>query len=95
MANRTIALTDRLHDYLVDVSVREPPLLRELREETAKLSMAMMQIGAEQGQLMRLLVELIGARRAVARAGQQHGGHAQHHYLERARLFGVLPARDH
>jgi predicted O-methyltransferase YrrM len=65
MANRTIALTDRLHDYLVDVSVREPPLLRELREETAKLPMAMMQISAEQGQFMRLLVELIGARRAV------------------------------
>jgi predicted O-methyltransferase YrrM len=65
MANRTIALTDRLHDYLVDVSVREPPLLRELREETAALPMAMMQISAEQGQFMRLLVELIGARRAV------------------------------
>jgi predicted O-methyltransferase YrrM len=65
MANRTIALTDRLHDYLVDVSVREPPLLRQLREETATLPMAMMQISAEQGQLMRLLVELIGARRAV------------------------------
>jgi caffeoyl-CoA O-methyltransferase len=65
MANRTIALTDRLHDYLVDVSVREPPLLRELREETATLPMAMMQISAEQGQFMRLLVELIGARRAV------------------------------
>jgi predicted O-methyltransferase YrrM len=65
MANRTIALTDRLHDYLVDVSVREPPLLRQLREETATLPMAMMQISAEQGQLMRLLVELIGARWAV------------------------------
>ena len=65
MANRTTALTDRLYDYLVDVSVREPPILRELREETAKLPMAMMQIGAEQGQFMRLLIELIGARRAV------------------------------
>ena len=65
MANRTTALTDRLYDYLIDVSVREPPLLRELREETAALPMAMMQIGPEQGQFMRLLVELIGARRAV------------------------------
>src|SRR5258707_186142 len=65
MANRTTALTDRLYDYLVDVSVRERPILRELREETAKLPMAMMQIGAEQGQFMGLLVELIGARRAV------------------------------
>jgi len=65
MANRTTALTDRLYDYLVDVSVREPALLRELREETGKLPMGMMQIGPEQGQFMRLLVELIGARRAV------------------------------
>ena len=65
MANRTTALNDRLYDYLIEVSVREPPLLRELREETAALPMAMMQIGPEQGQFMRLLVELIGARRAV------------------------------
>ena len=65
MANRTTALTDRLYDYLIEVSVREPPLLRELREETAALPMAMMQIGPEQGQFMRLLIELIGARRAV------------------------------
>ena len=65
MANRTTALTDRLYDYLIEVSVREPPLLRELREETATLPMAMMQIGPEQGQFMRLLIELIGARRAV------------------------------
>jgi caffeoyl-CoA O-methyltransferase len=65
MANRTTALTDRLYDYLIDVSVREPPLLRELREETSALPMAMMQIGPEQGQFMRLLVELIGVRRAV------------------------------
>jgi predicted O-methyltransferase YrrM len=65
MANRTTALTDRLYEYLIEVSVREPPLLRELREETAALPMAMMQIGPEQGQFMRLLIELIGARRAV------------------------------
>ena len=65
MANRTTALTDRLYDYLIEVSVREPPLLRELREETGALPMAMMQIGPEQGQFMRLLIELIGARRAV------------------------------
>jgi len=65
MANRPTALTDRLHAYLVEVSLREPPLLRELREETASLPEAIMQISPEQGQFMRLLVELIGARRAV------------------------------
>src|SRR5215471_1466454 len=65
MANRTIDLTDRLYDYLVSVSVREPPLLAELRAETAKLPLAVMQISPEQGQFMALLVELIGARRAI------------------------------
>jgi len=40
-------------------------VLQELREETAKLPGAGMQISPEQGQLMRLLVELIGARRTI------------------------------
>jgi predicted O-methyltransferase YrrM len=65
MANRTIDLTDRLYDYLLKVSLREPPLLAELRAETAKLPDAVMQISPEQGQFMALLVELIGARRAI------------------------------
>ena len=65
MSNRTTALTDKLYDYLLANSLREPPLLARLREETAKLPMARMQIGPEQGQFMRLLVELIGVRRAI------------------------------
>jgi len=55
----------RLHDYLLAVSVREPSLLGELRKETAQLPNGGMQITREQGQFMRLLVELIGARRAL------------------------------
>jgi caffeoyl-CoA O-methyltransferase len=65
MSNRTIPMTDRLYDYLLKVSLREPPLLAELRAETAKLPMAGMQISPEQGQFMALLAELIGARRAI------------------------------
>jgi caffeoyl-CoA O-methyltransferase len=65
MANRTLDLTDRLYDYLLRVSVREPPVLAELRAETSKLPAAGMQIGPEQGQFMALLVELIGARRTL------------------------------
>ena len=65
MSNRTIDLTDRLYDYLLKVSLRESPLLAELRAETAKLPMAGMQISPEQGQFMALLAELIGARRAL------------------------------
>ncbi len=63
MANRSITLTDSLYDYLLSVSLREPPLLARLREETAALPLAVMQIGPEQGQFMALLTELIGAKR--------------------------------
>ncbi|HZF37018.1 MAG TPA: class I SAM-dependent methyltransferase [Candidatus Angelobacter sp.] len=65
MSSRTIPMTDRLYDYLLKVSLREPPLLAALRAETAKLPMAGMQISPEQGQFMALLAELIGARRAI------------------------------
>ncbi len=65
MSRTTIALTDRLNDYLLEVSLREPPLLERLRAETAALPEAAMQLAPEQGQFLALLVELIGARRAL------------------------------
>ncbi|MFQ5890207.1 MAG: class I SAM-dependent methyltransferase [Gemmatimonadota bacterium] len=65
MATRTLNLTDELYDYLQSVSVREPDVLVRLREETAALEEARMQVGPEQGQFMALLVELLGASRAL------------------------------
>lgn len=65
MSTRTIGIDDRLYDYLLTVSVREPSVLADLRAETAQLPNAGMQISPDQGQLMRLLVELIGARRCL------------------------------
>ncbi len=65
MSARTIALTDKVYDYLLANSLREPPLLARLREETAVMPAANMQFGPEQGQFMALLVELIGARRTL------------------------------
>ena len=65
MTRRTNQLTDDLHGYLLDVSVREPDVLRRLREETAALPESNMQIGPEQGQFMGLLVELIGAKHTL------------------------------
>jgi predicted O-methyltransferase YrrM len=65
MSNRTLTLDDRLHRYLLDHSVRETPVMRELRELTARQEMARMQISPEQGGFMALLVELIGATRAI------------------------------
>lgn len=65
MTNRTLSLDDSLYQYLLDVSLRETPLLKRLREETALLSSARWQIAPEQGQFMALLVQLMGARRIV------------------------------
>jgi len=65
MTNRTLNLDSALYQYLLDVSLRETPLLKRLREETAQLSMARWQIAPEQGQFMALLVQLTGARRIV------------------------------
>ncbi|MEX2015167.1 MAG: class I SAM-dependent methyltransferase, partial [Candidatus Hydrogenedentales bacterium] len=63
MSNKTFTLSDDLYAYLFENSVREPDILRRLREETARDSMSRMQIAPEQGQLMQLLVRLMGARR--------------------------------
>ena len=65
MTRKTVLMTDELHQYLLGVSLREPELLRRLREETARMAQASMQIAPEQGQFMALLVNLIGARRCL------------------------------
>ena len=53
----------KIQEYIIGTTVREHPVLRELREETSALENARMAIGPEQGQLMALLAHLIGARR--------------------------------
>ena len=65
MSSRTIEMTDALYAYMHRVSLRESDVQRRLREETAALEYSMMQISPEQGQLMRMLTGLIGARRAI------------------------------
>lgn len=65
MSNKTLALDDRLYDYLLSVSLREPDILARLREETSNRADAEMQIAPEQGQFMALLLKLIGARRSL------------------------------
>ena len=65
MSNRTITMTDALYDYLLESSLRETELLKRLRDETEGVAWSVMQISPEQGQFMALLVELIGARRAL------------------------------
>ncbi|MCP5306310.1 MAG: class I SAM-dependent methyltransferase [Chromatiaceae bacterium] len=65
MSNRTVTLDDRLYDYLLRYSLRETPVMRQLREMTADHEHARMQIAPEQGQFMALLVELMGARQII------------------------------
>ncbi|MBV9824486.1 MAG: class I SAM-dependent methyltransferase [Alphaproteobacteria bacterium] len=62
MTRQSLTLDDQLYDYLLSVSLREPPVMARLRAETAQRPGSGMQIAPEQGQFMSLLVELIGAR---------------------------------
>lgn len=65
MKKGALGLDDELYDYLLRVSLREADVLRRLREETAAMPLSIMQIAPEQGQFMALLVELMGAVRAI------------------------------
>lgn len=65
MTARTLNLDDALYQYLLDVSLRETPLLKRLRDETQALPMARWQVAPEQGQFLALLVKLTGARRLL------------------------------
>jgi len=59
---RTNQLSSEVHRYILDHTVRESDQLARVRAETASLPGARMQTSPEQGQLLQLLVELIGAR---------------------------------
>jgi predicted O-methyltransferase YrrM len=65
MSDRSIGLSETLHQYLLANSVREPEVLAHLRQETDRHPLSNMQISPEQGQLMGLLVQLIGAKKCL------------------------------
>jgi len=65
MSRSTLGLSDELQAYLRAVGMREDAHLAALREETASHPMAQMQISPEQGQLMHLLIKLLGARKTL------------------------------
>jgi len=66
MATRTLGLNETVHRYVIEIGLREPDVLRRVREETLPLAGAHMQIAPEQGQLMAFLARLAKS----------------HHYLE-------------
>ena len=65
MAGRLLPLTEALQSYVDAHGGREHPVLAELRAATAGMPHAQMQIGADQGAMMALLVKLLGARRTL------------------------------
>jgi len=65
MSTATIMLDEKLREYLLNVSVKESEILRELREETAQMEYSAMQISPEQGAFMSFLVKLIQAKRTL------------------------------
>jgi caffeoyl-CoA O-methyltransferase len=65
MATGDITVDNELLDYIARVTLREPDILRRLREETSSHPYASMQISAEQGQFMALLIHLLSARRTL------------------------------
>ncbi|VFQ59135.1 unnamed protein product [Cuscuta campestris] len=61
---QVISVTPQLYEYLLG-NVREPEILRELREETATLRGSQMQVSPDQAQLLAMLVQIQGAQRCI------------------------------
>jgi len=60
----SIVMNDALYAYLLK-HTREPPILRKIREETSTMRGSQMQTPPEQINLLTLLIELSGAKRAI------------------------------
>ena len=65
MSNRTLAISESIYQYLCDHSLREDPILKDLRDHTYDMEERAMQIAPEQGQFMKMLVKLIGAKNTI------------------------------
>lgn len=62
MAHQTLQLTDGLMEYMRHKLIREPAVLKALRESTHSLENSDRQISPEQAQFMAFLVETTGAQ---------------------------------
>lgn len=65
MSQSTLGLPEDLQTYIRAVGMREDDTLATLREETASHPYAQMQISPEQGQLISMLIKLLGARKTL------------------------------
>ena len=62
---RPTPMTDRLYEYVLSVSLREPAAFRALRDETGRLAEGEWQIAPEQGPFLAMLVQLLGAKQCL------------------------------
>ncbi len=65
MSKGSIGLSEELNAYLIEMGARESEGLGHLREETAVMPQAGMQIAVEQGALLAMLVKLLNARKLL------------------------------
>lgn len=65
MSDQILTITEKLYRYMLETSLREPDILRRLRDRTAELPDSQMQISPLQGQFMALLIKLMGARNTL------------------------------
>ncbi|MEM1256759.1 MAG: class I SAM-dependent methyltransferase [Cyanobacteria bacterium P01_H01_bin.21] len=72
MTNKTLDISDaagklqsQLYDYVLSVSLREPDILTQLRQETDQYPEGDMQVSPDQGQFMALLLRLMGAKKVL------------------------------
>jgi caffeoyl-CoA O-methyltransferase len=65
MARDQIGIPDTVYDYVVSVGLHEPEILARLRDETGRHPRAQMQVPREEGALLALLAQLVGARRVL------------------------------
>lgn len=61
---KQLGMDPPLYDYLLS-NVREHPVLRDLREETASMRGSQMQVSPAQAQLLAMLVQILGAERCI------------------------------
>ena len=85
-------ISGELSEYVDNTWLRDSPLKRRLREETAGLPQAGMQISAHQGQQMALLARAIGAKRAVDDA--MVAAHRERHAMAHDDLVAIVHYRD-